>query len=170
MIEVYKDIKGFEGEYQISNFGNVKSLDRYVFNTNKSKRLVKSRVLKPNKKSNGYLSIKIKQKHSYIHRLVLITFKVLKNGCDYVNHIDGDKENNNIKNLEWCTAKENTKHKYEVLKQKGVRRKLTQKNVLFIRDNFIKGDSKNTKELCNKFNVCAGVIYDVVNKKYYDEF
>ena len=170
IMENYKDIKGFEGEYQISTFGNVRSVERLVFNTNKSKRLLKSRVLKANKKSNGYLSIKIKGKHFYIHRLVALAFYGVDNKREFVNHIDGDKENNNIINLEWCTRSENTIHKYDVLRQKGVRRKLKKEEVLYIRKNHKKGFGGNTKELAKKFNICEGSILTTVKRKYYDEY
>lgn len=93
MKEIYKDIEGYEGLYQVSNYGNVKSL-------------ISKKVLKP-LEVKGYLQIglhKDKKKKLYkIHRLVADTFLDNPNKYEEVNHIDEDKTNNNVTNLEWCT-------------------------------------------------------------------
>lgn len=106
MQEIWKDIKGYEGLYQISNLGRVKSLVR--------KRVLKERILKPKKKNSGYLFVCLckngELKYFHIHRLVAIAFIVNQKNKSQINHKDCNKENNNINNLEWVTPKENNLH------------------------------------------------------------
>lgn len=98
MGEIFKDIPGYEGIYQVSNFGNVKSLHNYRINGN---HILKSRLKK------GYYQVGLrknnKRKWITIHRLVAITFIENKNNYKYINHKDENKLNNNVENLEWCT-------------------------------------------------------------------
>lgn len=117
MKEVYKDITGFEGYYQVSNFGNIKSLDRYINQINHlvlTKRHVKERILKHKIKANGYPSTHLIkgsiEKYYSVHRLVAIAFIPNPKHYPEVNHIDGNKENNTFSNLEWCTSKYNHEH------------------------------------------------------------
>ena len=105
-MEMFKTIKGFE-RYSVSNQGR-------VINSKTGK------VLSQRKASNGYLrvnlrkgNIKYEKPHvASVHRLVAEAFLECIPGKDYVNHKDLNKENNNVKNLEWCTAKENSQHVY----------------------------------------------------------
>ena len=114
-IEVWKDVKGYEGLYQVSNMGRVKSLERTVARRNGSKRTVRERILKPEIIHNGYLRVKLcdssgKMKKFFVHRLVGEAFHENPENKPCVNHIDEDKTNNTASNLEWCTVKENLNH------------------------------------------------------------
>jgi len=101
--EVYKDIPGYEGKYAVSNLGNVMSLN--YLNTRKKK------VLTPIKHHGGYLIVHLGQgKIKLIHTLVAEVFIEKSEGKRFVNHIDGDKQNNVVTNLEWVTSKENMNH------------------------------------------------------------
>ena len=103
MKEIYKDIQGYEGRYMISNFGNVMSM-----NYKNSK---KPRVMVPIKHHLGYLLIHLgNNKLKMIHTLVAKAFIPNPDNKQFVNHIDGNKQNNNVKNLEWVTSKENMNH------------------------------------------------------------
>ena len=102
--EIWKDITGYEGLYQVSDQGRVKSLKR------KGRR--KERILKPFYSGGGYLFVCLSdgtggQKWYYIHRLVGETFLPKREGKDDINHKDEDKTNNNTWNLEWVSRKEN---------------------------------------------------------------
>lgn len=112
--EIWKDISGYENIYQISNLGRVKSLTRLVNNTHKSKRLVKERLLKQTICKAGYLKVELskKQKHETkkIHRLVCAHFLENKENYPVINHKDGNKLNNNVSNLEWCSHRYNSNH------------------------------------------------------------
>ena len=101
--ETWKDIKGFEGFYKISNYGNVFSL---YSNIQLKKMITKGYYVVSLSKNNNIKKYKI-------HRLVAINFILNPNNRLYINHKNGDKLNNNVDNLEWVTASENTIHAYK---------------------------------------------------------
>ena len=113
MNEKWKPIKGFEESYQVSNKGRVKSLERKVWNGS-GYSTIKERILKAGKATNGYLFVALcknsKRYYYRVHRLVATAFIDNPDNKPQVNHIDENKENNNVENLEWCTAKENMNH------------------------------------------------------------
>lgn len=105
-MEIWKDIKGYEGLYQVSNLGNVRSLNFH--------REKKIKILKPNLKKDGYyettLSKNSKFKWVRTHRLVAEAFIPNIYNKPQVNHINGNKLDNKAENLEWCTNQENITH------------------------------------------------------------
>lgn len=109
MKEIWKSIKGFEGLYEISNIGNVRSVDRLV-NNKSGKSLKKGRQLKPHI-SNGYYGVILSKDNKTvkknIHRLVAEAFIPNPNNLPQINHKDEDKLNNIYTNLEWCDCKYN---------------------------------------------------------------
>ena len=108
--EVWKDIYCYEGQYQVSDIGNVRSVDRIDSRGRKLRGL----ILKPICEKDGYLTVNIYKngirKNKKIHRLVAEAFIPNPNGLPQVNHIDEVKDNNNVDNLEWCTSKYNNSH------------------------------------------------------------
>lgn len=111
--EIWKDIKEYEGLYQVSNTGKVKSLDKYV-NGRNSKRLVKGKLLSLFDDKDGYKLVNLynnkKIKQFRVHILVAQAFIPNPDNLPFVNHKDMNKQNNNINNLEWCTQSYNVKH------------------------------------------------------------
>lgn len=109
--EIWKDIKGYEGLYQVSNLGNIKSLDRFVVYSGGELKLHKSKNIKQNPNQQGYLTMTLSKnncKKSFrVNRLVAETFIPNPLNLPQVNHKDENKLNNNVENLEWCTAKYN---------------------------------------------------------------
>lgn len=110
-MEEWRSIEGYENLYEVSILGRVRSLDRYVDDGKGGTRLLKGRILKPAKDGRGYLFVKLskdnKQKMFRVHRLVYEAFNgKIQEGME-VNHIDEDKSNNSIKNLNLMTHKEN---------------------------------------------------------------
>ena len=114
MEEIWKDIAGFEGLYQVSNMGNVKSLERTVCDNRGYYRTVPERIRKPRNTGKGYLAVNLykdgKAKNYKIHRLVAQAFLPNPYNLPEVNHIDEDKYNNCVENLEWCTSQYNIEY------------------------------------------------------------
>lgn len=114
MKEIWKPIDGYEGLYEVSNLGNVRKL-RFINNrTNKNKVF----EIAPQHNGKGYLKVALyiegTCKQKLVHRLVAEAFIPRIKGREFVNHIDGNKENNAVSNLEWCTRSENMIHAYRV--------------------------------------------------------
>lgn len=107
-MELWKDIKDYEGIYQISNFGNVKSIKR------EEKILAK---IVSGKNRSGYIKVSMYKNGDFeqksVHRLVALHFIDNPDNKPQVNHIDGNKQNPHFSNLEWCTASENSRHAYD---------------------------------------------------------
>lgn len=102
MQEIWKDIAGYEGLFQVSNLGRVKSLPR--------KNVTKEKILNGGDNGDGYIRVSLSNKFYYVHRLVADAFIPKIEGKDFVNHKDEVKSNNNVDNLEWCTNQENIIH------------------------------------------------------------
>lgn len=138
MEEVWKDIPGYEGLYQVSSFGNVKSLGRY--GKNRYKPIWRpGKVLSAGKDNKGYLTVvlsKNSKRHTYkVHRLVALTFIPKEDGKPQINHIDGNKSNNNINNLEWCSQSENMLHAWETGLQKRMHKKNDLRSISIVQYN-----------------------------------
>lgn len=112
--EIWKPIRGHEGLYAVSNLGRVKSLSTWMTTKGGGLRKSSSRILKPLSDFDGYYFVTLckegRQKHCRIHRLVAEAFLDNPEEWPQVNHVDGNKSNNRVENLEWCTAKENISH------------------------------------------------------------
>lgn len=123
MEEVFKDIEGYEGLYQVSILGRIKSLGK-VDGLAES-RLKKEKILKFGGNGKGYTMVSLwkdkKESRKLVHRLVAKAFIVNKENKPYVNHLDGIKNNNNVENLEWVTASENTIHAFSFGLNKSVK-------------------------------------------------
>lgn len=125
--EIWKDIKGYEGLYQVSSFGRVKSLERFIDFKNKygGGHMVHKpeRLLKPKINKDGYLVVGLSKngniKYMLVSRLVAKTFLPNPRKLPEVNHKDEDKQNNRINNLEWCTRAYN--NTYGILSKEGRR-------------------------------------------------
>jgi len=157
-MEVWKTIKDFKN-YEVSNYGNIRS-NHYS----------KVRILKQ-ENAKGYLRVSLSKDNIVyrfqVHRLVAIHFILNIQEKPCVNHIDGNKLNNNVSNLEWCTYSENEKHSYKVLNKINPIRKLDLKKVNHIREKAFKGRNGNIKQLSLFYNVNVSTIYNILKNKYY---
>ena len=182
--EIWKDIEGYVGYYQVSNLGRVRSLSRTITTHYKDGRgdvtvHRKGRIMKPNKNVEGYLRIQLSKddirERSAIHRLVALAFIPNPNPEKYnmVNHIDGVTDNNNVNNLEWCDNRENQEHAIRIgLNQRvGTNShwsKLTEEQVKFIRENYEYRGKYNFCTLAKMFDVTPRTIQNViVGNTYY---
>lgn len=106
-MEKWKDIDGYEGLYQVSNFGRVRSLDKVVYFKDGRRKFMKGKVLKFKRTKNGYLQIHLYKDNSYkafyIHRLVAQAFVDNPDNLPEINHKSEDKTDNRVCNLEYCT-------------------------------------------------------------------
>lgn len=151
--EVWKDIPGYEGFYQISNNGMVRSLDREVkrnakFRNGKSSvriMRIKGKILTPYITNNGYYSINLQKNNIVskflVHRIVGLVFIDNVDNKPQINHLDANRKNNSVNNLEWTTQSENMKHCFSIGNgvfpdhkgEKHPQHKLTESQVLEMR-------------------------------------
>lgn len=115
-MEIWKDIPDYESLYQVSNLGNVKSKTRKT-KFGRGWKIYNEQLLKPQEDKDGYLRVSLSKENTkkrfFIHRLVMIAFTVNERNLPVVNHIDGNKQNNKLTNLEWVTNSENDLHAFK---------------------------------------------------------
>lgn len=117
--EVWANIPGLEGAYQVSSLGAVRSLSRTIVKSNGAVHHVAGRTLKGSLNSNGYPSVCVSRKFRTIHRMVAQAFLgPAPGGATDVNHINGDRSDNRVENLEWATRSQNMLHAVNVLGRK----------------------------------------------------
>lgn len=178
--EIWKPIEGYEGYYQVSTFGNVRSLDRLVLDKNCKSRFIKGVQIKPCVHHKGYLEVHLskdnEEKIFKVHRLVAQAFIPNPEGLPQINHKNCDKTDNHVFNLEWCTNTENHKHKIDNglnMVSRGEKNgfsKLTTEQVSYIKTNY-KPRSKTLgmRALAKTFNVSESCIWGIVSGKFWKE-
>ena len=173
MEEVWKDIEEFQNFYQISNLGRVKRKRRYVKNNiQRGSRMIDERISSPQDNGRGYkqiyVSINNKRIMLYVHRLVASYFIENPNKKLEVNHLDGNKSNNNVNNLEWVSRLENQQHAVaNNLIPKGNEIwncKLSQEKVIAIRRLFSMKNNTTQAYVCKKLNISAAQMSRIINK------
>lgn len=116
--EIWKDVPGYEGRYQASTLGRVKSLDKPLKNPKEGRSVFKGRVLKCHTAKNKYVFVMFGDRITRnVHRIIAQTFLPNPENKPTVNHKDGNPSNNHLSNLEWATWSENECHARDVLKK-----------------------------------------------------
>jgi len=167
--EIWKDIVGYEGYYQVSNYGRIRTLDK-ISKNRWGEYLKRGKMRKLYLTKHGYVQMdlsKFGRKKSFkVHRLLAIAFIPNPENKRCVNHIDGNKTNNHIDNLEWVTDSENVIHGFKIglitrpLGQDHHGSKLTDKDVLYIRSE----KSISNVEIAKKYGLCRSTIIKIKSR------
>lgn len=184
--EIWKDVVGYEGLYQVSNLGRVKSVARIIYKDCTNHPTIKSDFSKWHRKEvimvqwknhNGYYTVSLTKDHKKktrpVHQLVAKAFIPNPLGKEMINHIDCNTLNNNVNNLEWATNSENQLHAiaHGLKTDIGVNHnlsKLKEEDVRFIREHYKFRDTVyNTRTLGEMFGVSSSVISAIVLGKTY---
>lgn len=167
--EEWKWVVGYEGVYLVSNKGNVMSMPRPS---------ARGKVLKPSLSTKGYLRICLSRdgviKEATVHRLVAEAFIPNPQGKPEVNHIDGNKANNDVSNLEWVTKSENELHSFRVLgkkpnapwkdKPRKFARKFNEEQIRAIR-----ADERSRPTIAKEYGVSKQTIEHIQKRRIYKE-
>lgn len=171
--EVWLPVAEYEGAYEVSNFGNVRSVDRYVDRLSAqgspSSRISKGQVLKKYCGKEGYITVCLcknkKRSTKKIHKLVTKAFKGDRPAGFIINHIDGDKTNNHANNLEYCTMSRNVQHAYDIGLSLGVKgsahglSKLTETQVSIIKTRLKAGETQ--RKIAEDFGISKQAVSSI---------
>jgi hypothetical protein len=165
-MEVWKEVKDYEGLYEVSNLGRVKRLSKWTKVGNVAKRFDKEKILKQGLHHKGYFHVILskngKSKTITTHRLVLSNFVENIENKHSINHINGIKTDNRLENLEWCTISENSIHSYKmglqisIKGEKHGRSKLTKNQVIDIKYNL---NSLTNSEISKIYNLSKSYVW-----------
>lgn len=170
MDEIWKDILGYEGKYKISNLGKIFSVKKLGSGGDRTGRIMKLKIDK-----NGYCYINLfnaaKRRTFKIHRLVALHFISNGDNKPQVNHIDFDRKNNRVDNLEWCTSSENHKHTwingrgYNPLHEKGLSNPNTKYHLDIIKEMILLRDNKMSyPKIANKFGCSHSTVQRLIKQ------
>ena len=174
----WKPVVGYEGYYEVSNDGVIKSLSRTITVIDGDRtyqKQIHSKVLNQSNHSAGYKVVRLvkdgKDTLWYVHRLVAEAFIPNPKNYKCVNHKDEDKKNNTVYNLEWCDHAYNnnygTARERANMKLTGISKVFTDDELKYIRDNYISRDTEfGGCALARKFGVNIKTIYSVLNGRY----
>jgi hypothetical protein len=174
MVETWRPVVGFEGRYEVSDLGRVRSLDRTRaiptrLRSGETRTLIrhlKGRVLRPGRASHGYYTVNLDQEARCLHELVLLAFRGPKAPGQLARHLDGDKANNRLGNLVWGSPLENVqdtaRHGRKTFGERFSSAKLTDAHIPFIRASRGK---ISQRELAEMFNVSPAAIQAVHDRR-----
>lgn len=162
-MEKWKDIPGYNGMYQVSNFGRARSWKRHQGKPGKRKTPL---LLKQTPDSPGYLRVSLwkngNRTDGVIHRLVAELFIPNPENKDYINHLDGDKHNNHVSNIAWCTASENLIHAYEEgLRPRG---NMTKEKAKILKKKLMSNPG-NIEDLSKEFQITQIHAQNIIDEK-----
>lgn len=166
--EIWKAVVGYEGIYEVSSLGRVRSLDRVVKHPKGGYANLKSKVISQKVRNNGYLEVCLHSlgitKSLLVHRIVANSFIINIDNKPQINHINAIKDDNRIDNLEWVTDFENqvhkTNNKLNPFGENHKKSKLKEFEVLSIRES-----NENNNLIAKKFNVSRRLISSIKNRK-----
>lgn len=171
--EIWIDVNEFENCYKISNFGNLISKEKTVSGNGNSTYIRTEKPLKSSKTKKGYTRVDLRDNNNrkicFVHRLVAEHFIPKIEGKEYVNHINGIKDDNRYNNLEWCTTSDNHKHAYNnnLMTARGENNNLallTVEQVKEIRAKY-KPRIYTLNMLAKDYNVSQYTIFDIIKRR-----
>ena len=162
-MEIWKNVVGFEEQYEISNLGNLRSKERFVKHWRGGERKYKSNFKNIRLNDKGYFRCNLKnegKRYDFtIHRLVALAFLPNEENKPFVNHKNGIKTDNRVENLEWCTQAENITH---AVKNRLVKTKLTDEQAKEIFNSQL-----SHRKLAKLYNITSSIVWRIKNKKAY---
>lgn len=171
LTEEWKAVVGFEGRYEVSNYGRVRSLDRIVTNTNRHFFRLRGKIMTQTiHESTGYPRMILRKNGKSLgvspHRLVAIAFIPNPDNLPVVNHVDAVKTNNVVTNLEWCTHRHNTRHAQGLgrLTAPPLQTKLSDHDVVLVRRMCAIGISNS--DIAKVFDVSQTLISIIASGKH----
>lgn len=171
MKEIWKDIKGYEGFYRVSNFGRIKSVKRLIKRSDGTTQKVREHILRSNQSGAGYYQVVLSKnnqsKYPLVHRLVAEAFLNNPENKTQVNHKDGNKSNNNADNLEWVSCSENAIHAFSHnLRRVNKTYKLTPQEMKYVKNHYaFRHPEFNSNALGKRFGVSGTTIMRIVSGK-----
>lgn len=167
MEEIWKPIKGYEGFYEASSLGKIRSLDRIAYNSGIRKQChIKGRILSLCAANNGYIVVNLCKKTVLVHRAVYSAFYgEIPKGMD-INHKNGNRHDNKMGNLEICTRSENIRHSFDVLGRKPTSMPNAAKPVCQIKNGIIVGEYSSAREAEKR----TGISYRYISKSCHSKF
>ena len=166
--EIWKDIKGFEGKYQISNLGRVKSLPK--LKRNKYGVISTPEIIMKTWETDGYVRVNLRRDdgsvfNAKVHRLIAEAFIPNPENKPQINHINTIRNDNRIENLEWCTQSENNNNPLTIQHLKQNTRNIPKPVMRITKDGYMMGIYKSLKIAENETNIKRKQIGDVVSGK-----
>ena len=162
-MEIWKNVVGFEEQYEISNLGNLRSKERFVKHWRAGERKYKSNFKNIRLNDKGYFRCNLKnegKRYDFtIHKLVALAFIPNEENKPFINHKNGIKTDNRVENLEWCNQSENVTH---AVKNRLIKTKLTDEQAKEIFNSQL-----SNRKLAKIYNVTHGIIWRIKNKKAY---
>ena len=162
-MEIWKEVKGFENDYEISSLGRLRTKDRFVKHYKGGVRKYKSQLKKIRLSARGYLRCNLKKdgkRYDFtVHRLVALSFLKEDKKRVFVNHKNGIKTDNRLENLEWCTLSENIEH---AVKNRLIKTKLSDKEAMEIKNSKL-----SNRKLAKIYDIGSTVVWRIKNGKAY---
>lgn len=158
--EIWKKIENVDGDYEVSNFGRIRSLDCFIVEKNGKRKSKKQKIMKQSFTSTGYLMVNLERKMCKVHRLVAYAFIPNLENKPHINHKDGNTLNNNVDNLEWVTPKENVDHAIKTGLTIRIK-DLLDKDLII--ENYT--DDETIKTLAKKFNTTYCVVRGILKSE-----